>query len=148
MEKKFLQILILKVSTVDIEISEIVFEEFEPGQDFTKTAYRRFKFEPPIQSFLNLKHWVMLFEHFSCLNTVFFKYIFADLSTRANCEFVSFLDNKKTTIHFWILKKGLSRMQQVKLNISWSYVFSFFKMLIIMRRVCVHKSNKVANETI
>ena len=56
MEKKFLQILILKVSTVDIEISEIVFEEFEPGQDFTKTAYRRFKFEPPIQSFLNLKH--------------------------------------------------------------------------------------------
>ena len=36
MEKKFLQILILKVSTVDIEISEIVFEEFEPGQDFTK----------------------------------------------------------------------------------------------------------------
>ena len=64
------------------------------------------------KSFLNLKHRVKLFEHFSCLNTVFFKYIFADLFKRAkegNCEFESFLDKKKPTKHFLNIKKRVDR---------------------------------------
>ena len=49
-------ILILKVSTVEIEIirSEIEFKEFEPGQDFTKPPNAGSDLNHQFKSFFNI----------------------------------------------------------------------------------------------
>ena len=55
---QFVKILVLKVSTVEIEImrSEIEFKEFEPGQDFTKPPTGGSDLNHRFKSFFNLKH--------------------------------------------------------------------------------------------